>query len=243
MANSKEHYERVLSSVYAWMLGGFPAALDRNAAFFRDHGVTPRGSGLAVDLGAGCGFQSIPLARLGFDVIAIDLDRQLLDQMKAHSRGLRIEPIEDDLLRFKDYLAGEVELAVCMTDTLLHLETRDDVLRLISNVYGVLERGGRFFITFRDLTKELRDAERIIPVRSDDTTVFTCFLEYEPETVKVHDIVYRNVGGHWELAKSFYRKLRLSERWVSDALKDAGFEDVVSQQTNGLVTVTAACSK
>jgi hypothetical protein len=73
--------------------------------------------------------------------------------------------------------------------------------------------------------------------------VFTCFLEYEPETVKVHDIVYRNVGGQWELAKSFYRKLRLSERWVLDALKDAGFEDVASQQTNGLVTVTATRTK
>jgi hypothetical protein len=163
--------------------------------------------------------------------------------MGAHSNGLRITPIQDDLLRFSDHLTASIELVVCMTDTLLHLESRDDVRRLMSDVFEALEVGGRFILTFRDLTHELKDLDRIIPVRSDSTMVFTCFLEYEPSTVKVHDILYRKMNDHWELRKSFYRKLRLSEQWVTEEVTKVGFEHVISDSTNGLVTLVATRSR
>jgi SAM-dependent methyltransferase len=242
MATSKEHYERVLSPVYAWMLGGFAAAVERNAAFFERRRVSPRGSGRAVDLGAGCGFQSIPLARLGFDVTAIDMDRQLLDELCANSTNLQILTIEADLREFGMHLSGDVELAVCMTDTLLHLESRDDVRQLMSDVFDALEPGGQFILTFRDLTQELTELDRLIPVRCDPKTLFTCFLEYEPEFVKVHDLVYSKEGDRWDFKKSFYRKLRLSEQWVSGQATKAGFAEVESDNANGLITIVATKS-
>lgn len=78
MASSKEHYERVLTPVYSWMYGGFVAALERNEAFFTERSLAPHRTGIAIDLGAGCGFQSIPLAKLGYQVTTIDLDGSLL---------------------------------------------------------------------------------------------------------------------------------------------------------------------
>lgn len=239
MASSKEHYESVLSPVYSWMLGGFPAALDRNAAFFDRWKISPRGSGLAVDLGAGCGFQSIPLARRGYAVTAIDLDRQLLEEMQANSSGLQIRAVEDDLLRFRRHLTREIELAVCMTDTLLHLQSPDDARQLLADVFAALEPGGRLIVTFRDLTDELEHLDRFIPVRSDDTTVFTCFLEYEPDTVKVHDLVHRKSDDGWDFSCSFYRKLRLSCGWIAQEVTRAGFEATDCNQENGLITLIA----
>jgi SAM-dependent methyltransferase len=240
MASSKEHYERVLTPVYSWMHGGFEAALGRNADFFDRCGVRPARSGLAVDLGAGCGFQSIPLARLGFDVTAIDLDRQLLDEMRAHMRDLSIEAVQDDLLAFSQHLTSEIELAVCMTDTLLHLDSRDDVSRLINDVFTALEAGGRFIVTFRDLTTELEGLDRFIPVRSDSSRIFTCFLEYETDTVKVHDLVYTKTDEAWQFAGSYYRKLRLSQDWVAEQIERAGFAGLESSVANGLVTLIAS---
>lgn len=77
-----------------------------------------------------------------------------------------------------------------------------------------LEEGGKLILTFRDLSFGLPELDRFIPVKSDENTIFTCFLEYEPETVAVHDLVYRKVDGKWRFNKSCYRKLRLSEKWV-----------------------------
>src|SRR5690606_23276442 len=187
MPTAKQHYDQVLADVYSWMLGGFESGVERNLAFFRKHGIEPRGSKTAFDLGAGCGFQSIPLAQLGFAVTAVDFDRKLLAELVANMGAHCVSTVEDDLLNFDRYTEGPVELIVCMTDTLLHLESQHDVRKLFGKVFGALEPGGRFVVTFRDLSQELVDLDRFIPVRSDDTTILTCFLEYEPRTVKVHD--------------------------------------------------------
>lgn len=239
MANVEQHYDEVLSDVYSWMYGGYDAALARYTDFFKSRGITPSGSGRAVDLGAGCGFQSIPLARLGFAVTAIDTDRKLLEELRRNAGGTGIAIVRGDLLHFARHSAGPIELAVCMVDTLVHLESKAHVIALLTKVQRALEPGGRFVITYRDLSREALELDRFIPVRSDDTTILTCFLEYEPETVKVHDLLYRKVDGQWTYAKSFYRKLRLAQTWVEERLRDAGFTLTEAAVERGFVTLVA----
>ena len=98
---------------------------------------------------------------------------------------------------------------------------------------------GNFIITFRNLDHELSELDHFIPVKSDENIIFTCFLEYEPETVKVHDLVYKKDNGNWKLNKSFYRKLRLSQQWVNNQLENVGFSQVESDVNNGLITIIA----
>jgi SAM-dependent methyltransferase len=240
MATVEEHYNRLLSDVYSWMYGGWDAALARYTEFFASRGVAPHGSKRAIDLGAGCGFQAIPLARLGFSVTAVDLDRKLLTELEEHAQGADIETVCADLLDFRKHAPPTAELVVCMVDTLLHLESQEAVAQLTNEVFAALEPGGTFIATFRDFTVESKELDRFIPVRSDDKTIFTCFLEFEPATVKVHDLVYRRVDGRWELAKSFYRKLRLPTDWMVTTLRAAGFAQVETGLDRGLVVVTAS---
>jgi 2-polyprenyl-3-methyl-5-hydroxy-6-metoxy-1,4-benzoquinol methylase len=239
MATVEEHYNRLLADVYSWMYGGWDAALARYTEFFAAQEIAPRGSKRAIDLGAGCGFQAIPLARLGYSVTAIDLDRKLLTELEAHAGGENIETVCANIMEFRSHAPRSAELVVCMVDTLLHLDSQDSVARLAGDVFEVLEPGGTFIATFRDFTVETKELERFIPVRSDDKIVFTCFLEFEPATVKVHDLVYRRVEGRWEFAKSFYRKLRLPTDWIVTTLQDAGFAHVEAGLDRGLVVLTA----
>jgi SAM-dependent methyltransferase len=239
MATVEDHYSRLLADVYSWMYGGWDAALARYTGFFAAQGIAPRGSKRAIDLGAGCGFQAIPLARLGYSVTAIDLDRKLLAELSSHAQGVDIEIVCADIMEFRKHSPDGAELVVCMVDTLLHLESQDSVARLARDVFATLEPGGTFIATFRDFTVETKELERFIPVRSDDNIVFTCFLEFEPATVKVHDLVYRRVEGRWEFAKSFYRKLRLPTDWIVTTLQAAGFAHVETGLDRGLVVLTA----
>lgn len=239
MATVREHYEKVLSDVYAWMFGGFDSGVEKNCGFFKDHGIKPTRSGGAVDLGAGCGFQSIPLAQAGFSVTAIDLDTKLLDMLASNSGDLPVKIVRDDLADFDKHIDGNAELIVCMTDTLIHLESKDRVISLFEKVVASLEDGGKFIITFRDLSYELSELDRFITVKSDDNIIFTCFLEYEPETVKVHDLVYMKKDSQWSLNKSYYRKLKLSKEWVDEQLLAAGFSHIESTVDRGFITVIA----
>ena len=239
MATVEAHYQDVLSGVYSWMLGGFDVQIAKNRSFFENHHIQPKGSGVAVDLGAGCGFQSIPLAEIGYSVTAIDLDDNLLRELKANDAAGTVTVERDDMINFDKHVSGPSELIVCMTDTLLHLESKDRVRSIFEKVNDHLETSGRFVITFRDLSNPLEELDRFIPVKQDESTIFTCFLEYETDTVKVHDLVYTNTDGQWSLNKSFYRKLRLSSDWVKKQLLQTGFSNVDIDIENGLVTAVA----
>ena len=239
MADVKNHYDNLLAAYYSWMLGGFEQKLEDNRAFFRDRGIQPQLSRVAIDLGAGCGFQSIPLAEAGFNVIAIDTSRDLLAELKNNAGRLPIDTVEDDLLNFNQHGPEESELIVCMGDTLTHLDSLGDVQSLFENVYQALETNGRLIITFRDLSIEMKGLERFIPVRSAANLIFSCFLEYEREHVKVHDIVYEKTDDQWQIKKSFYRKLRIPPQWAEESLGMIGYEIETFDIQSGMVTMTA----
>ena len=240
MAIVSEHYNKVLSNVYSWMCGGFETAIRRNIDFFNKNNLKPKGSGVAIDLGAGCGFQSIPLAKAGYTVTAIDIDDKLLNELNENKGELPVTTIQQDLAEFDTYFSQkDAELIVCMTDTILHLKSKEKVISVFEKAYKTLENNGKFIITFRDLTFELKEIDRFLPVKSDDNIIFTCFLEYETNTVKVHDIIYKKSDKKWELFKSFYRKLRLSESWITEQLANSGFKEIESSCENGLITVIA----
>ena len=238
MATSSEHYENLLSDVYSWMFGGFEAGIAQNRAFFAAHGVTPARSGRALDLGAGCGLQSIPLAERGFDVTAIDLDAKLLHELSRNRGSLAITAVQANLLDFDRHVPGPMELIVCMTDTLAHLESTEQVAIFCRKAADALDEGGKLFLTFRPSSAPLTGTDRFIPIRSDDRTILTCFLEYEPTTVKVHDLLYRKEGDRWHLSKSFYRKLRFGNDWIESRLSEAGLT-VQSTVDKGWATVIA----
>lgn len=239
MATVTEHYENLLADHYSWMFGDFEAKVDANRQFFVSQDIFPGKSAIAVDLGAGPGFQTIPLARLGFNMLAVDLSQKLLHELQRKSGALPVTAIRDDILNFPSHCKTPVELCVCIGDTLPHLSSFDRVVELFGKVYQALEADGRFVVTFRDLTLELQGLDRFIPVRSDATTIFTCFLEYEAEHVRVHDLIYTRNREAWELHKSWYLKLRIPMEWTVGRLQEAGFAVEMAERRNGMITIIA----
>lgn len=238
--DAARHYETLLAEHYTWMTGGRAANEARSAALFAAHGITPRLGGVAVDLGAGSGYQALPLARAGFRVYAVDFNARLLAETRAAAVDLPVLPVHGDLVEFTQQVREPVEVFVCMGDTLPHLERMADVEALFAAMAEAALPGGRVVLTFRDLSAERAGVERFIPVRSDAERIFTCFLEYEPGHVVVHDLVHlRRADGTWDFRASAYRKLRLSEGVVVAMLESAGFAMEFRESANGLVTLIA----
>lgn len=222
MPSVEEHYKNLLAPYYTWIQGGSEQQLSAHRDFFGKHNVRPAGNAVAVDLGAGSGFQSIPLSELGFQVIAIDLSRELLDELRQSAGSLSILAIQDDLLNFPRHTPAQAELIVCMGDTLTHLPTLPDVQRLITDARSKLAMGGRLLLGFRDMSVAAKDLDRFIAVRSDAERIFTCFLEYEERHVRVYDLVYERCEDQWLLRKSFFQKLRIATSWLQKQIQAAG---------------------
>lgn len=239
MTTVADHYKTHLAPVYLWMAGGFDAAVSRGEKEIE--AIFPNLSSeiTAVDLGAGFGMHSIPLARCGCSVIAIDTSSLLLEELKNHAESLPIRAVEDDLLSFQRHLDLKANLILCMGDTLTHLPDLESVRKLFSLAAESLGSGGQFITTFRDYTSPLVGNGRFIPVKSDTDRILTCFLEYASDYVNVHDVLHERDGSTWQLRVSTYRKLRLSPEWVSETLQINGFSIRIEPGLGGMVRVVA----
>jgi SAM-dependent methyltransferase len=239
MPSVTEHYESHLAPIYVWMAGGTDAALARGRAEVEAVCPRPSSSQWAVDLGAGFGMHAIPLAEIGYSVLAIDSSGTLLDVIKNHASDKPILTVQDDLLSFKNHLTAPPVLILCMGDTLTHLPDRQSVEQLLAEVAETLVHGGTFIVTFRDYSTPLVGPKRFIPVRSDSERILTCFLEYEDEAVTVHDILYERAGTEWHQRVSAYRKLRLSSEWLTRALETNDLEVTREPGLAGMVRLIA----
>jgi SAM-dependent methyltransferase len=218
------------------MAGGLEAAL---AAGATDVAALVPGGGVAVDLGAGFGMHSIPLARAGYDVVAIDTSKHLLEVLRAESGGLPIRAIEADLLDFRRHVTTPASLVVCLGDTLTHLTEPADVSRLIQDVAASLAPGGRVLLTFRDYTRPRAIEDRFFTVRGDADRVHHCFLDEQDERMIVHDIVHERDGAEWRMRVSTYPKLRLAPQSVAEMLSQAGLTVALAPGPRGMTAITA----
>ncbi len=234
-----DHYEHLLAEVYDWMQGGWDQRVEANRAHFEALGVAPTvGGARAVDIGAGTGYQSIPLAELGFVVTAIDPSPSMLAQLSTHVGELTIELSAEP---FRAHDPNSAELICCMGDTLTHLESLAAIESLFGSALETLQPNGRLILTYRDGTSQPVGDDRFLAIRSDHDRIFTCFLEQlDPDHTRVHDIVHTREASGFGQQVSSYVKLRLRPAVVDAMLRTAGFVDVVTEVDRGLVTTTAA---
>lgn len=240
MNTAREHYDQQLSAVYSWMAGSLETALERNRTFFRQLEINTMPRGLAVDLGAGSGFQSIPLAEFGFPVVAVDFSSALLAELRECADSLSIRTVHDDILNFPNHVDGQAQVIVCMGDTLTHLESLNDVQELLSAAARTLVKGGMLILTFRDyVSTEPQGKQRFLSVKADESKILTCFLEFHEEVVEVYDLLHRKEGEQWTLSVSSYPKLRLDKDLVSNQLRGAGLTVLNNEFADGMIRIVA----
>lgn len=235
MSTARQHYDHLLADLYSWMMGELEPRIESQLAWLR--GVVGAASTLrscALDLGAGPGAEAIALARLGYDVVAVDASQVLVAELRARvvesKLGRAVTVVESDLVTFlesdDDREREPASLAVCLGDTLTHLDSPATVRRMFRAARARVTPGGALVLTYRDLSAELRELDRFFLVRADASRILTCFVEYVADGALIHDLVHERTEGGWQMRKSFYPKLRLPVAQVTDWLVEAGFHDV-----------------
>ena len=239
MSTVAEHYERHLAPVYVWMAGGAEAGLRVGSAEVEALALPLARGDFVLDLGAGFGMHSIPLASRGARVTAIDSSVELLRTLDELRGELPVRTVNDDLLDFQSHIAEAPSAILCMGDTIAHLPDFGAVETLVARASAALRHGGMLALSFRDYTVPLAGEQRFIPVRSDADRILTCFLEYEREVVVVHDILHERAADGWQARVSSYRKLRLAPRRLTECLESNGFDVRSEPGIRGMVRLVA----
>ncbi len=237
--NASDHYKNHLAHIYAWMAGDFQ---ENSAAFVQlldSLNVSPDSNKAALDLGAGHGIQSHALATKGFDVTAVDFNQKMLNDLQENCKDLEVRTVFADITKVDKWTQEKPGVIVCCGDTLTHLKSREDVEEFLIKYATLLDNGGKMVLTFRDYSQDHNDT-LYIPVKSDDSRILTCVLEYGSERVKVTDLLHEKIGGEWQQKVSSYEKVRVSPDWVKEILQGQGLTAIHEENENALVTLVAS---
>ncbi len=102
---------------------------------------------LGLDLGCGTGSMTIPLAKLGLDMIGVDASPEMLTVAREKAEAAKTKKpilwLLQDMTKFELY--GTVDVAVSTLDCLNHLTRESDFKKTLSLVHNYLSPGGLFF--------------------------------------------------------------------------------------------------
>lgn len=178
------------------------------------------GPGRILELGAGSGRVTVPLARDGHDVVALDQSPAMLAQLRARIARLpmaleaRITPLVGDLRTFT--APGKFPLVIAAFNVLEHLYTRTELAACLARVAEHLTPDGAFVfdVQMPDLEWLTRDPEkRWAKTRFTDPTTgramfYSTNHDYDPVSqVVLIRLYYDPVDG-----KGGSRVVKLSQR-------------------------------
>lgn len=109
--------------------------------------------GILLDLACGTGSLSEELSSVGYDVIGVDSSCEMLNCAldKKYESGLDIQYLCQDMRRLDMY--GTIDVTVCVLDSINHLESAEDVLRVFERVSLFAFPDGMFIFDVNTLHK------------------------------------------------------------------------------------------
>jgi SAM-dependent methyltransferase len=159
-AGSREHYEDAALYDYEYR------RRRADVSFYREIAKRLPPGAPILDLGAGTGRLSIPLARDGHPVVALDQSAAMVARLRHRlAKGpaavaARVEPVVADLRTFE--LRRRFPLAIAAFNVVEHLYTRVELAAFLTRVAAHLEPEGTlaFDVQMPDLPWLVRDPER-----------------------------------------------------------------------------------
>ena len=211
-----DSWASVYELAYRQSFGSFYKQLtDLTIHTIKEH--LPIGSSI-VDFGAGTGRLSIPLAKEGYKVTAVEPSKAMIEQLLQKKKDL---PIETVTAKMEDvHTVKEQDMALCVFTVILYLLDEKALKKSIESVSASLRSGGLLLIDIptRDLFDDFhyQDAtmERTVTIQPIDDVVYSYH-----ERLTVTDASNEKK----EYIDSFrIRYWTLQE--VSDVLESSGFE-------------------
>jgi SAM-dependent methyltransferase len=155
-------------------------------SFFKNY--EPKGT--LLDLGCGQGRDSIPLARIGYQVIGVDVSRVGVSQMLSVSEreGLGLQGVVSDMYEYKI----DDTIDIILLDSMLHFYERDleKEVYFLLRVMGELRSGGLLCIVVsrsKRIEKELMKVFRVSEFYW--VSLYDDYIDYPDKQIEMRMII------------------------------------------------------
>lgn len=138
-------------------------------------GVPPKN---ILDIACGTGQNAIKLSDLGHIVTAIDLNRCMIDILK--SKNLKVNSYVMNMLHI-DNLNSTFDMIYCIGNSLVHLESEEDISIFFKKVYNSLSSNGIFSAQILNYDRVLNNNIKSLPsiINKERGIVFERYYKYD----------------------------------------------------------------
>lgn len=240
VSNDTSEFYDAIAEFYPFFYRDWQTQLDREGlglrAIFRNRGVMR-----VLDASCGAGAQAIPLAQLGFDVIAADPSMGMIGKSReiAYQYNVlhRIEFVQSDFLSLPQHVQAPFDAVVSKGNALPHLLLDEEIETTLLTFYELLRPGGTLVIGMRDFGPFMEMRPRFLPGfthKFEDGSEFISFDIWEwrdgPPVIATQNLyIIRGSAHDYETIKRqvIFRPLSTDE--VKVVLMEVGFEEIVDQ--------------
>jgi len=241
MNNQTNDFYDAIAEYYPLIYKNWETQLEREGlglrALFRDQGIER-----VLDAACGVGTQAVPLAKLGYQVVAVDPSAGMLQK----ARKLAIEhdvlgDIQFERGNFNDLpkkVSGTFDAILCKGNALPHLLTDEEIENALYIFSTLLRPGGLLVLGLRDFEQFMAHRPSLLPgfvhKNEDDNEEFITFDVWEwddgPPVIATQNMfIVKGKGDDYQTIKRTvsFRPLSLDE--VRVVLLENGFEEVHEQ--------------
>jgi ubiquinone/menaquinone biosynthesis C-methylase UbiE len=117
-----------------------------------------------LDCACGVGADAIALARRGFNVTAADGSASMVAEAKRRSRqfGVNIDIVQSRWQDLPERVPGAFEFALCLGNSMVHTETKSNMISSLEGISKVLSPGGILVVDSRNWENLYQSKPRIV---------------------------------------------------------------------------------
>ncbi len=179
--------------------------------------------GILLDLACGTGSVSREMKALGYDVIGVDLSTEMLSKAKEKPHD-GIEYLCQDMCELDMF--GTFDAAICVLDSINHLENAEDILRCFKSVSLFCDPDGLFLFDINTVRKhrEILSDNTFVYDMEDVYCVWQNFYSEELDRVDISLDIFKEKDGLYERLCEDFSEIALPIDDICNMLCEAGFK-------------------
>lgn len=180
-----------------------------------------------LDLAAGTGNYSIALSKLGFNVVAVDLDEEMIRKIEAKNEEEKtsVKPHKLDMKKINELKDYNFDGIICIGNSLVHLDNMEEIKNVLSKMHDLLNDNGVVILQIVNYDRVLKKNVKELPLIDRPEYGVRFIRNYDLEEGKIlfkTKLVIDNQKSYKNCVKLYPLK---SQDLIS-MLKEVGFKDI-----------------